>query len=91
MKKEASLPVRLDADEKRRLKAAAARMGLTASSMIRLLVHSFVEEYDRAGGRLTLPPRWQEEAVAGSADKPLQAAETRARYATRAPQHAANK
>ena len=51
--------MRLDPDEKQRLKAAAERLGLTTSAMIRLLVKSFVEEYDRAGGRLTLPPVWQ--------------------------------
>jgi len=58
------LPVRLDPDEKRRLKEAAERMGLNPSAMIRLLVRSFVEEYDRSGGHLELPPRWRKEAVA---------------------------
>jgi len=59
MRKDASLPVRLDFDEKRRLKAAAERMGMTVSALIRLLVRSFVDEYDRAGGRIALPPDWQ--------------------------------
>jgi hypothetical protein len=59
MRKEASLPVRLDPDEKRRLKAAAERMGLTVSALIRLLVRSFVEEYERQGGRVALPPDWR--------------------------------
>jgi hypothetical protein len=54
------LPVRLDPSEKRRLKDAAARLGMTPSAMIRLLVHSFVEAYDRSGGRLTLPPTWRQ-------------------------------
>jgi len=58
MKKEASLPVRLDPDEKRRLKAAAERMGLTVSAMVRLLVRSFVEDYERHDGHLSLPPDW---------------------------------
>jgi hypothetical protein len=68
MKKEASLPVRLDTDEKRRLKIAAGRMGLTVSALIRLLVRSFVEEYERQGGRVMLPPDWREMLGADIAD-----------------------
>jgi hypothetical protein len=60
MKKEASLPVRLGSDEKQRLKMIAERMGLTTSALIRLLVRSFVDDYDRLGGRLALPPDWGE-------------------------------
>ncbi len=60
MRKEASLPVRLHTDEKRRLQTAAEHMGLTVSALIRLLVRSFVEEYDRQGGRITLPPDWSQ-------------------------------
>jgi len=90
MRKEASLPVRLDPDEKRRLRAAAAAMGMTPSALIRLLVRSFVEEYERSGGRIALPPRWEtatpggQERVAEDAadpDAPLpRVAETHARY-----------
>jgi hypothetical protein len=58
MRKEASLPVRLDPDEKQRLKAAAERMGLTISALVRLLVRSFVDDFDRHGGRVALPPDW---------------------------------
>jgi len=68
MRKEASLPVRLDPDEKRRLKTAAERMGLTVSALIRLLVRSFIEEYERRGGRVTLPPDWRETFGADTAD-----------------------
>jgi len=55
-------------------------MGLNTSSMIRLLVRSFVEEYDRADGHLTFPPRWQEEAA--PARRLAHVAESSARYAT---------
>ena len=59
MRKEASLPVRLDSEEKRRLREVAERMGVTVSALIRMLVRSFADEYDRQGGRLILPPDWK--------------------------------
>ena len=31
---------------------------MTPSALIRLLVRSFVEEYERNNGRIALPPRW---------------------------------
>lgn len=68
MRKDASLPVRLDIDEKRRLKIVAERMGMTTSALIRLLVRSFVDEYERQGGRLSLPPEWQRVFVADVTD-----------------------
>jgi hypothetical protein len=63
MRKEASLPVRLDPEDKRRLQAAADRMGLTISALVRLLVRSFVDEYDRCGGRVAMPPEWRGQAT----------------------------
>jgi len=80
VKKKASLPVRLDLDEKRRLKEASERMGLNASAMIRLLVRSFVEEYDRSDGHLELPPRWRKDGAADG--ERAHAAESPAIYAT---------
>ena len=86
MRKAASLPVRLDPDTKLRLKNAAEAMGMTVSALIRLLVKSFVEEYDRCGGRISLPPHWKTEpepalqsALYDNARKPTlrQAAEKR--------------
>jgi hypothetical protein len=59
MPKEASLPVRLDPEAKLRLQQAASSMGMTVSSLVRLLVQSFVDEYERAGGKMVMPPRWQ--------------------------------
>jgi len=58
MRKEASLPVRLDSADKRRLQDLADRTGITVSALVRLLVRSFVDEYDRDGGRGTLPLFW---------------------------------
>ena len=55
----ASLPVRLDPEYKIRLQRAAKKMGVTPSALIRLLVCSFVDEFERCGGQITLPPRWK--------------------------------
>ncbi|MCF7838048.1 MAG: type II toxin-antitoxin system RelB/DinJ family antitoxin [Candidatus Marinimicrobia bacterium] len=80
------MPVRLDRDVKLRLRQISDQMGLTASAAVRLLVRSFVEEYDRTGGRLVLPPRWQTTgapsrgAPSDRAGNLRQAAEPRARY-----------
>jgi len=83
MRKDASLPVRLDIDEKRRLKTVAERMGMTTSALIRLLVRSFVDEYERQGGRLSLPPESQRVFVADVADS-RKIAEKPGTYKTRA-------
>ncbi len=89
MRKEASLPVRLDADVKERLRQAADVMGMTVSALIRLLVKSFVEEFEHSGGKIVMPPRWNAGLARGAerpddpaeADRPHRiAAETRARY-----------
>jgi len=82
MRKEASLPVRLDPDDKRLLQAAADRLGMTVSALVRLLVRSFVEEYERSGGRVALPPEWRrtDDAAAGGGEPARMAAESRAKY-----------
>lgn len=59
MKKEASLPVRLDTEMSRRLDLAAERLGLTKSALIRILVKSFVEQLEVNGGKIAFPLRWQ--------------------------------
>ena len=61
MRKEASLPVRLDTELSRRLDKAAERMGLTKSALIRVLIKSFVDELEAKGGKITFPLRWQEQ------------------------------
>ncbi len=59
MRKEASLPVRLSPEQKERLQNAAGAMGVTPSALIRIMVTSFVDEFERCGGKMTLPPQWQ--------------------------------
>jgi len=58
-RKAASLPVRLDLDIKVRLLEAAKLMGVTPSTLVRILVASFVKEFERSGGKITLPPQWK--------------------------------
>ncbi len=59
MRKEAALPIRLDAETKVALNKIAETTGLSVSSLVRMLVKSFVEEYDRSGGTVRIPPQWQ--------------------------------
>ena len=66
MRKNAALPVRLDADVGRRLDAAAKRLGMTRSALIRMLVESFVDQLDANDGRVVLPLRWTTEEPAST-------------------------
>ena len=59
MRKETALPVRLEANTKIRLQKAAQAMGTTPSALIRILVNSFVDEFERGGGRILFPPQWR--------------------------------
>lgn len=59
--KEASLPVRLDKPIKLRLQRIAEELGMTVSALIRMLVQSFIEEYDRNEGRVSLPLKWPQQ------------------------------
>jgi hypothetical protein len=89
MRKESSLPVRLDTDAKVRLQSIGEAMGLTVSALVRMLVKSFVETYDRSGGKIVLPPTWKTTAASTTKAKPakaaprLKAAEPKAKYKTR--------
>jgi antitoxin component of RelBE/YafQ-DinJ toxin-antitoxin module len=60
MRKESSLPVRLDTEISRRLDRAAERLGITKSALIRVLVKSFVDQLEADGGKITFPLRWQD-------------------------------
>jgi len=79
MRKEASLPVRLDPDEKRQLQEIAEKLGTNLSALLRLLVSSFVEYYEREGGQITLPLKWNDilqkhisaTAAGKAAEKPI--------------------
>lgn len=59
MRKEASLPVRLDTELSQRLGRAAEQLGLTKSALIRVLVKSFVDQLEANGGKITFPMRWE--------------------------------
>jgi hypothetical protein len=59
MRKEAALPIRLEKDVKQRLQDIADALGITVSNLVRILVKSFVEEFERSGGQCVMPPRWQ--------------------------------
>jgi len=82
MRKEASLPVRLDTELSLRLNQAAERLGLTKSALIRMLVKSFVDQLEANGGRITFPLRWQKSPLdTDTSSSPLRyVAEPRARY-----------
>lgn len=64
-KKGSALPVRLTEDEKDLLSDIAADTGLTVSTLVRILVESFVRNYRRNGNRFTLPISWREMTEAG--------------------------
>ena len=74
MRKESSLPVRLDTDAKVRLQNIGEAMGLTVSALVRMLVKSFVETYDRSGGKIVLPPMWKTTTTYTTKAKPAKAA-----------------
>lgn len=79
MRKEASLPVRLDTDLDQRLKKAAERLGLTKSALIRVLVKSFVDELEAKGGKITFPLTWKEPGREGPSSL-KSVADPRSRY-----------
>ena len=58
MAKEASLPVRLDEDMRKRLDLVAKKLCLTKSALMRMLVETFVKEFE-ANGQITMPPQWK--------------------------------
>ena len=84
MRKEASLPVRLDTDISHRLDQTAERLGLTKSALIRLLVKSFLDQLEAAGGKMTLPFSWQESKTVKSPFSLRYVAESKAQYGGKA-------
>lgn len=58
-KKGSALPVRLTEEEKVQVARIADETGLTSSTLIRLLISSLVDYYQRNGNALTLPLRWE--------------------------------
>lgn len=69
MRKEASLPIRLDTDTKHSLQNIADIMGLTVSALIRMLVKSFAKEYDLSGGKVAIPPQWESSVICQETQK----------------------
>jgi hypothetical protein len=61
MKKETALPIRLDSDTKTTLNKIAEATGLTVSAIVRMLVKSFVDEYNSNSGNIMIPPQWKTE------------------------------
>ena len=60
IKKGAALPIRLTEDEKKQLTAIACETGLTVSTVVRILIESFIRHYHENGGQFTLPISWRE-------------------------------
>ena len=58
-KKGSATPVRLTEGEKQQLARIAEETGLTASTLIRLLISSLVCSYKRNGNTITLPLCWE--------------------------------
>lgn len=55
MSKQATLPVRLETDQKEGIERIGADLGLSPSAIIRLLVRSLCEYADRNKGKVEFP------------------------------------
>lgn len=60
LKKETPIPIRLTKDEKQELTVIAAETGLTVSTLIRLMVETFVRAYHTNDNSVTLPLNWKQ-------------------------------
>ena len=58
-KKCSALPVRLTEEEKTQIGRIAEETGLTASTLIRLLINSLVRYYNENNNSIVLPLRWK--------------------------------
>lgn len=58
-KKGTALPVRLTDEEKNQLVRIAQETGLTASTLIRLLIGSLIAHYRANGNMISLPIQWK--------------------------------
>lgn len=83
MKKEASLPVRLESDISHRLDLAAEKLGLTKSALIRILVRSFVDQMEANGGKIVFPLQWKTGDMSDNAVRLQRVAEARSEYITK--------
>jgi hypothetical protein len=55
MKKEVMSPIRIEADKREHFGRIGAGLGLSQSALIRLLVKSFLDLYDRNKGKVVFP------------------------------------
>jgi len=55
MRKEGTLPVRIETEQRTALYRISAELDLTPSSITRMLVKSFVTHYDRNKGKVAFP------------------------------------
>lgn len=58
-KKGTALPVRLTEEERNQLVRIAQETGLTASTLIRLLISSLIAHYRENGNMIALPLQWK--------------------------------
>lgn len=84
MRKEASLPIRLDTDISHRLTHAAIVLGMTKSALIRLLITSFIKQMDANGGKIALPLQWDYPTLSKTTIPIRYVAETKTRYGGKA-------
>lgn len=82
MRKESSLPIRLDTGVKQKVQNIAEDLGLTVSALVRMLVKSFTEEFEKCDGQIMLPPKWQS-SVRCQKTKPAVKSSTRPKVATK--------
>ena len=63
MRKESSLPVRLEPEISARLESASKRLGLNKSVLVRLMVSAFLEEYESGGRKIELPLKFRSDSA----------------------------
>ena len=58
-KKDATLPIRLSDEEKEALSQIAEESGLSASTIVRLLINAFIKHYEQSGKTFKMPLRFE--------------------------------
>jgi hypothetical protein len=60
MRKNASIPVRLDPDIESRIDRMSVTLRMSKSAIIRMLLEEFVTHCERHGGRIVMPPEFKD-------------------------------
>ena len=60
MRKNASIPIRLDVAIDERLQKLTASLRLSKSAIIRMLLEEFVQHCEEHGGRIVMPPEFKD-------------------------------